>query len=209
MAFLRGVIIFIIAFNSYLTFSQNTFCIKGYVINESNIMPDVSVFMEKKNISTYTNFKGHFNIQCSIGDTLFFENKYSNYKIEKYCVKDSSLLIVKLIQNVKLDNRGRRILYAYAFKLRRKNTFSFSGSFTDRTIYSCGYSYYPNPFFPDEPFIPIMNNVSFGINISKYNESYYLFPNIGLSIRNYYKDIFDSNFSFSFFVPSVKVGYFC
>ncbi len=207
MAFLRRLVVFIVAFNSFLAFSQNTICIKGYVISETGIMPDVSVSIAKKNVSTYTIYKGRFRIQCSMGDTLIFENKYSNYKLEKYCVRDSSLLIIKLIQNVTLNSRGRSMAYGYAYKLNRKSTLSISGSISDKTIYGCGYSYFPEPFFPDEPFLPVMNNVSFGLNISNNNSSYYLFPNIGLSLRNNYRDIFDTNLSFSLSVPSVKVGY--
>jgi len=210
MVFLRVLTILCLFNNSVLSFCQDTIVVNGYVIDDTHILPEVLVSVAHKKTSTTTNFKGRFKIECVIGDTLVFELKYpSYYKIEKYLVKDNSLLIIRLIREIKFSKDGKhQLAYSLVEKINKKHSAHFSGSISDKHSFSAGTDYFPEPFFPDKNYIPIMNAISFGMDISKMTDEFYLFPNLGFYLRTNYEKAFGSNFSISFLAPSLKLGYY-
>jgi hypothetical protein len=202
------LLLILLVLNSNFTFGQDSLLIKGYVIANDRVQPDVQVSVAHKNKKVYTDFKGRFKIYCSINDTLIFEKKDSKLKIEKYVVKDHLPVIIELINEKSVNEKGRYTIYGSISEIgRMMPKISFAGSVIDKNIFSLRYNFFPYPFFPDKPYIPILNAVSFGLNLTKNNNSYYFFPNIGFYIKNSYQNIFDSGFSFSFLKPSVNIGY--
>jgi hypothetical protein len=208
MTFLRKIIIFLTLLNSNLTFGQDLILIKGYVIAINRIQADVQVSVAQKKTSTFTDFKGRFKINCSIGDTLIFEKKYSDFKIEKYVVLDSLPIIIELINTQNVDKNGRYSVRGYTSKIGLEMPkFSIASSITDKNVFNFGYNFLPQPFFPDKPYIPILNNITLGANFIKNNNNYSIYPNVGFFIRNFYKSHYNSGFSFSFFATTVNIGY--
>jgi hypothetical protein len=193
-------------FISPVVFAQETFRLKGYVIGDNQIEPGVDISVKNKKVSTTTDFKGTFIIDCVVGDTLIFENKYSRFAIEKYLVTDSLPVIVELVHKMELDEKGRQRLYG---SVSRSNNFPmvcFNGTITGDQFWGAGYNFYPAPFFPDNSNLPVLNRVALGIACYSNGSNYYFFPNLGLNLRSYYNNLFHSNFGFSFMAPSVKLG---
>jgi hypothetical protein len=189
------------------TKAQGTFRLTGYVIGDNKIQPYVNVSVKNKNISVTTNFNGKFKIECTLGDTVLIEKKYSRFVIEKYIITDSLPVIVKLINKLELDEKGRPKIYSSAMNSNFMPKVYIVGSLGRNRIWGAGYNLYPRPFFPDNPNIPVLNRISFGVSSYNAHDNFYFFPNMGLNIRNFYKDLFNSNVSFGFMVPSIKLGY--
>jgi hypothetical protein len=192
---------------SNIAFGQDSLLIKGYVVGINEIQPDVQVSVRHKNATT-TDFKGRFKIYCSIGDTLIFEKKNSCLKIERYVVSDSLPLIIDLWPLETLSRYGDRRLCKFTYsEVRAMPKISIASSISDKNVFGLGYNFLPSIFFPDKPYIPILNSIIFGINISSNNNRFYFFPNVGFIVKNDYKNIFDSGICFLFPKPIVSVGY--
>jgi hypothetical protein len=192
---------------SNIAFGQDSLLIKGYVVGMHEIQPDVQVSVMHKNTTINTDFKGRFEIYCSIGDTLFFEKKNSKLIVEKYVVSDNLPLIIDLWPLEYISKSGAIRLHNYTYtKAIVMPKISVATSIFDKNVFSIEYNFLPKLFFPDKPYIPIFNNILLGVNLSNDNNKFYLFPNIGFFVKNYYT-IFDSGISFLFPKPVIKVGY--
>jgi len=98
-------------------FCQNSLLIKGYVIDDFEFLPDVEVSVAGKDYSTRTNIRGKFKIKCLIGDTLIFKHPDRKIKEEKYHVQDNSLVIIRMIRNIKLLDNGKEELFGSVRRL--------------------------------------------------------------------------------------------
>jgi len=196
---LKTIIILVGLSFSIIASAQDTILIKGYVIGENQTLPKTSVINARNNIQTETNDKGIFKIKCSIGDTLIFKNKSSFFAQEEYIVKDNSLVIIELVEPIRFDDSGKKILHGFfPNPLILKHFFQLSTSMTDN-LFSLGYSYYPESL--------IRTHLFLGMRLSQYQNNESIFPYIGY-VSYFYRGIKITNDLYlTLLSPKLEVGY--
>lgn len=202
----KGILLLFIIFISPIVTAQETFHLSGYVIGENQIQPGVNVSVKGTKVTVETDFKGKFRIECAIGDTLTFEKKYSLFVIEEYVIADSLPVIVKLEHKMELDQKGRRRLYGTVTSINTLPKVYFIGTINKDRFWGGGYNFWLRPLFPDNLDLPVLNRVALGFAVYSNGNDYCFFPNVGLNIRSYYHNPFNSRIDFSFLAPSVKLG---
>lgn len=200
MKFIKNIgLIFLLLF-PLLTFAQNSFFLKGYVVDENNIyLSDITVTRKGKRFKT--NLKGEFKFFCSLNDTLKFTSN-SGYAPLNYVVKDNILVVVKLTKEVKYS-KGKRMLSYSIVNTYPKHSLNLLRTFYDDHSINLGYTYFLNPFLNKNS--SQQNLYGLGINVSLHDKNYILLPCATFDLKDSYK----IKYSYlSLLLPEISVGYY-
>lgn len=193
----------LILFFSYsiILFSQEPICVKGYVIDDYDVLSDVNISIKGENNSVISKKNGRFKICCQLNDTLIFHSK-SNFVKEEYIAKSDSLIIIHLIRKLEYKN-GRQQISGRVNTIKYYHSFHFANTFYDKYSINVGYTKYFSPYFTENKNIPI-ESIGIGIDVSSCGQEKTLFPNVHLDIKNYHHL---HNSYLNFFIPQLKLGY--
>lgn len=184
-----------------MLFSQEPICVKGYVVDDYDVLSNVNITIKGGNNSIITKKNGRFKICCHLNDTLIFQGK-SNFVKEEYIAKNDSIVIIHLIRKLEYKN-GRQQIYGRVNTIKYYHSFHFANTFYDEYSFNVGYTNYFVPYFSENKNIPI-ESMGIGINVSSCGQEIAIFPNFHLDIKNNYQL---HNSYLNFFIPQLKLGY--
>ena len=123
-------IYFLFLFVHFYIFSQNK--VSGRVYNDKKPIENTKIINKTKQIVTYSNRKGDFNIVASLNDSLFFES--SSYKIEKTQIDSIKLTERFVIQLKEIINELDEVIITSNPKETKFNVKEFNVDLKNQLI---------------------------------------------------------------------------